>query len=98
MVHASLGQAIELPGNSVEGLAKSYRVRFYCHCVGRTAYAATAVGMRVRAALLNVRPVISGRNASLFRDEGDPPAPQRDDSTGTTVFDAIRTFTLLTTA
>jgi hypothetical protein len=64
---------------------------FNCHCVGLTAAAARATAMLVRSALLNVRPVIAGRNCGPIK-HGDTFPPQRDESTGRPVMDVITEY------
>lgn len=67
----------------------------YCHSIGGTARAARIVAGRVRAALLNVRPTVTGRSAFPIRQqEGQP--PQRDETTGVLVFDQIDVYRLQT--
>lgn len=66
-------------------------VRGYCHCVGDNGVAARGVAQRVRAALLNVRPVISGRECFPIRwKEGNP--AQRDETTGVLVVDQMDVY------
>lgn len=60
----------------------------YCHSVGGNAAAARAVATRVRNALLNVKPTITGRTCAPIRHVDNQP-PQRDETTGTLVFDQI---------
>lgn len=66
-----------------------------CHCVGGDATAARAISGRVRALLLNVRVVISGRACFPIRwREGQP--PQRDETTGRLVMDQVDVYGLKT--
>lgn len=67
-----------------------------CHCVGQTAIAARTVAMQVRATLLNARPVITGRNCAPFKQTASTD-PNFDDSTGTTVFDAVQVYEFMST-
>jgi hypothetical protein len=55
------------------------------------------VAQRVRTALLDVRPTIAGLSCGLIRLEGDPLPPQRDETTGVLVMDAIETYRLRAT-
>lgn len=82
-------------GNSLDGQSKTVVARFYCYCVGGNAIAARAVAQRTRAALLNVRPVIAGRECGLIDEEQSIP-PDRDEQTGTLVMTAIRVYRLRT--
>lgn len=63
------------------------------HCVGGSAQAARQMADLARAALLAVRPSISGRSCFPITRETGTPA-QRDESTGVLVFDQIDTYTL----
>jgi len=64
-----------------------------CHCVGASAQAARMVADRVRTALYNVTPTVSGRSCfQIEREPGMP--PQRDETTGSTVMDQIDTYVL----
>jgi hypothetical protein len=81
----------------VAGLSTTWTTRWYLHCVGANEYAAAAVRMRARVALLDFRPTIAGRNCGPIRLEASNP-PQRDDSTGVLVVDALDVYRLLTTA
>lgn len=82
-------------GNAVDGISRSAVARFYCHCVGGNAEAARALATRARAALLDVRPVIAGRVCGLIREEQALP-PDKDETTGALVMDAIRVYRLRT--
>lgn len=82
-------------GNALDGQSKSAIARYYCHCVGGSDDAARGLAARVRTALLDVRPVITGRTCGLLREEEAPP-PIPDESTGAYVIDAIRTYRLRT--
>lgn len=66
-------------------------LRAYCHCVGGNAAASRAVATRVRTALLNITPTVTGRSCFPIRwREGQP--PQRDETTGTTVMDLVDVY------
>lgn len=63
----------------------------YVHCVDTTAVGARAVSGRVRSAVLNVTPVVTGRTCFPIRwRQGQP--PQRDESTGPLVMDQVDTY------
>jgi hypothetical protein len=65
----------------------------YCHCVGGDAIAARAVAQRVRGALLNVTPTVSGRTCWPIRADEDQP-PRRDETTGRVVMDLVSMYRL----
>lgn len=69
--------------------------RIYCHCVATSAEGARIVQADVAAALLNARPVVSGRSLGLVRQEQSLP-PQRDETTGVVVMDAVSVYRLVT--
>lgn len=81
--------------NTLTGTSATFLVRWTCHCVGETAAAARAVAMRVRVALLDQRPVINGRNCGPIRQD-EVLAPNRDETTGRLVMDAISIYSLIT--
>ncbi|QLQ37989.1 hypothetical protein [Micromonospora robiginosa] len=77
----------------LSGRPARYVLRAYVHSVGLTASASRSVGERVRAALLNVRPTVAGRQCwPIRREDGQP--PQRDDSTGSPVMDRVDVYRL----
>lgn len=94
--YATIERPADALGNSMAGISQQWTVRWYCHCIGANEYSSIAVGMRVRAALLDVRPVIAGRNCGLIREDQAMP-PTKDDSTGLAVFDAVAVYRLSTT-
>lgn len=67
------------------------RGRAICHSVGANALAARQVADRVRAALLDVRPVVAARTCSPIRWV-DGQDTQRDESIGTGVFDQVDVY------
>jgi hypothetical protein len=81
--------------NSLDGLSGTCITSWICHCVGDNATAARAVANQVRAALLDVVPVIAGRECGPIR-QGSVLPPQRDETLGTPVMDAIVVYELLT--
>jgi len=95
LVYTTVERPIEGIGNAVEGLSDTVITTWYCHCVGETAAAVRAVVMRVRTALLDQRPVITGRSCGLIR-MGEVLAPNRDETTGRLVMDSTVTFSLTT--
>ena len=78
------------PGNAIDGLSVQRVTRWWCHCIGATEPAALAVAMRVRVALLDAR--ISG--GMVREDVGERP-PDRDETTGVPVYDAVRVYRLV---
>jgi hypothetical protein len=63
----------------------------YCHSVGGNAVAARAVATRVRTALLDVTPVVSGRSCFPIRwREGQPAG--RDELTGPLIVDQVDVY------
>lgn len=84
---------VETTGQStVTGQSDRVVARIYCHSIGaRTGEAARVVSDRVRGALLNKAVAVAGRTSGLIRHESSVP-PQRDDSTGTPVFEQVDTY------
>lgn len=82
-------------GISLDSLSVKCQVSWYCHSVGETAIASRAVAQRVRAALLNQRPTVSGRVCGLINQESADP-PRRDESIGTVVMNAVSVYSLVT--
>lgn len=79
--------------NALDGLAVTVTAEWVIHCVGLSGESARAVAMRVRAALLNQRPTIAGRNCSLIVQD-DVQAPVRDETTGRLVMDQVVTYSM----
>ncbi len=69
-------------------------LKIYVHNVGGSAQAARNVGWKVRAALLNVKPVIAGRVCGKIGQEPDEVAPIKDESTGTLIMDLADVYRL----
>lgn len=67
----------------------------YCHCVGANGIASRAVAARVRSALLDIEPAVSGRSAFPIRLIQSQPA-QRDETTGVLVIDTVDLYRLST--
>lgn len=75
------------------GASQRHITRAICHSVGATAEAARMVADRVRGALLDVVPTVSGRTCQpIRREEGQP--PQRDEETLASVFDQVDVYRL----
>lgn len=83
------------PGNGADGTSGTCVTRWYCHAIGGNLQAARAVATRVRTALLDKRPTITGRACGLIRQEATQP-PQRDESTGALVMDQVAVYRLAT--
>lgn len=66
-----------------------------CHAVGANSTAARAVAGRVRAALLDVSPAVTGRQSWPIRHVDNQPV-QRDESTGVLVMDQVDVYRLST--
>ena len=78
---------------SLDGRSRRLVARWICHCVGETQQASREVAQRVRAAMLDARPQVSGLQPGFIRDEQDDP-PARDETTGVVVFDAVHVYRL----
>lgn len=96
LVYSYLTRPSDNPDNSLNGLTKVWNQRWILHCVGGTAMAARAMAERARTALLDVRPVVAGLACGLIRLEETQP-PQRDETTGVLVMDAVQTYSLRAT-
>jgi hypothetical protein len=73
---------------SLENTSDVINATAYCHSVGGDQHAALAVAGRVRTALRGVVPVIAGRVCFPIGQVDSQPI-QRDETTGTAVFDAV---------
>jgi hypothetical protein len=80
--------AVDLIGNS-----DVINLSIYVHNVGGSAQAARNVSWKVRAALLNVKPVVAGRVCHPIRQVDDAP-PVKDESTGTLIMDLADVYRL----
>lgn len=75
------------------GDSERHVLRAICHSVGANGQAARMVADRVRSALLDVVPTVTGRVClPIRREDGQP--PQRDEQTGTAVFDKVDVYRL----
>lgn len=97
LVYTTISRPSDDPDNALVGRTGVWVVRWICHCVGGTASGARAVAQRVRTALLDVRPTVAGLSCGLIRMEGDSQPPQRDETTGVLVMDAVETYRLRAT-
>lgn len=78
----------KLPGASTRHVTDAY-----CHSVGGDQTAARAVAVRVRTALLDVIPTISGRICLPIRREDGQPV-QRDEQTAANAWDKVDVYRL----
>lgn len=83
-------------GTALTATQRTITCTYTCHCVGLSPRAARGIQMEVRATLLNLRPVISGRNCSPIKQD-EQLEPDRDESTGRLVVDAISTYSYSST-
>lgn len=94
LLYTTLSRPSEDLDNAADGQTRVWVARWICHCVGDNAAAARAVAQRVRTQLLDVQPSVAGLACGLIRMEGDEQPPQRDESTGVLVMDAVVTYRL----
>lgn len=95
-VYSSIERPPDAEENNLGGASGSWTVRWYCHCVGGNEYAAGAVAMRVRAALLDVRPTVTGRSCGLIRHDASQPA-RPDADLGYQVMDQVDVYRMTST-
>jgi hypothetical protein len=81
------------PDLDFTGRSYTFTLNVVAHCVGGNAQAARMVADRVRTALVDVTPAVSGRSCYPIRRTESVP-PQRDESTGSTVMDQVDTYVL----
>jgi hypothetical protein len=98
LVYTSMSRPSEDLDNALNGRTGVWTVRWICHCVADDGKAARGVAQRVRTQLLDVAPVVAGLSCGLIRMEGDSLPPQRDESTGDLVMDAVATYRLKATS
>jgi hypothetical protein len=95
LVYFDPGWPVDGAANSLDGNAVTYRLTLFTHSIAASAPAARAVAGQVRAALLNVRPVISGRSCWPIRwDDGTPTS--LDETLGFPVMDKVDVWKLQT--
>ena len=98
VVYTTIGHPDDQTMTGLNAIVKRAIVRWTCHCVGASAQSSRAVAQRVRSALLNQRPTVTGMNVGLIKDDQDsPPDPVRDETTGAVVIDTIHVFSLIAT-
>lgn len=98
LVYTTLARPSDDGDNGFDGPTRVWVARWICHCVSTTARGATGVAQRVRTALLDVQPSVPGLSCGYIRMEGETSPPQRDESTGVPVMDAIVTYRLRATS
>lgn len=76
---------------SLDGKTRRATVRWICHCIGGSQQACREVAQLVRTALLDQRPTVAGVTCGFIRDEQDDP-PDRNEQTGSVVFDAVHVY------
>lgn len=82
--------------NALDGKSATYMLRVYCHSTAASAAGARAIAGQVRAALLDVRPTVSGRTTWPIRwAEGQP--PNKDETLGFLVMDKVDVYQLAST-
>ncbi len=89
----SLQAELDLSSSDMTYASTRVNCYAYCHYVGSNATAARAVAARVRAALLDVTPVITGRTCFPIRHVENQP-PVRDETTGVLVMDQVDVYRL----
>jgi len=97
LAYSYLSRPSDDQDNSANGRSGVWNQRWILHCVGGTAAAARAVAQRARTALLDVQPTIVGLSCGRIRLEETQP-PQRDETTGVLVMDAVNTYSLRATS
>lgn len=89
--------AVERPaggeGCALDGRSAAWTVRWWCHSVGASEDAVLAVAVRVRAALLDVSPVVTGLSCCRIRQEAAQP-PSRDTGVTTPVWEQTTVYRL----
>lgn len=98
LVYTTLSRPSDDLDNAADGRTRVWVARWICHCVGDNAAAARGVAQRVRTQLLDVQPTVAGLSCGLIRMEADEQPPQRDESTGVLVMDAVVTYRLRATS
>lgn len=90
-------------GDSLDGVSGSPTVKWYCYCVGggqdatpeTASIAAIGVAQRVRAQLLNKRPVIAGLNLGMIRQDVGAGTPTPNETTGVPVMETLSIYRLM---
>lgn len=82
------------PDLQFRGIAHTFQLRITLHCVGGSSKAARVIADRVRAVLMDVTPVVSGRVCYPLRYEEDTSPPLTNEVTGSQVVDQIEPYVL----
>jgi hypothetical protein len=98
VVFTTVNRPSEDPDNAADGRSRVWSAAWIVHSVGANAAAARAVAQRVRTQLLDVTPVISGLSCNKIRMDPDSPPPEKDETTGVVVMDAVSTYRLRATS
>jgi hypothetical protein len=98
LVYTSISRPSDDPDNALDGPTRVWQVRWICHCVADNGKAARGIAQRVRTQLLDVQPAVVGLSCGLIRMESDSLPPQRDETTGVLVMDAVETYRLRATS
>jgi len=96
MVYTAVAWPRDGLGTSLSAQQVTVTTTYTCHCVGLSTTGARAVQMQVRSTLLNFRPSIAGRNCSPIKQD-DSQVPERDESLGRLVVDAVSVFSFTST-
>lgn len=91
VVYTTVGRPADDPDNPMSGRSATFQVRWICHCVGGNAITARAVAQRVRTQLLDQVLTVAGLVCAPIDWEESQP-PQRDETTGALVMDAVEIF------
>lgn len=98
LIYTSISRPSDDLDNPLNGRSGVWTIRWICHCVADNAKAARGIAQRVRTQLLDVVPVVAGLSCSPIRMDGDSLPPQRDETTGDLVMDAVETYRLRATS
>lgn len=89
--------------DSLDGVSGSPTVKWYCYCVGggidatpeTASIAAIGVAQRVRTQLLNKRPVVTGLNLGMIRQDVGAGTPTPNETTGVFVMECLAIYRLM---
>jgi hypothetical protein len=96
VVYFDPGWPTDGAANALDGKSVTYVLHGYCHCVAGSMAGVRALTGQVRAALLNVRPTVTGRTSGLIRwYDGQPANP--DESLGKLAVNKVDIYELVTT-
>jgi hypothetical protein len=98
-VYFNLLRPSDDPDNAADGRSRVWTLYTYVHNVagGQDASGARAVAQRSRTQLLDQSPAVAGLSVGMLRlDDAQP--PERDETTGKPVMDAVQTYRLRATS